>query len=54
MIRVALCLLALSIVAAILGFGGFAESAAGPGKVAFAVGLVLAGFSLFLGPRVIT
>ncbi len=54
MIRAALCLLALAIVAAVFGFGGVAESAAGPGKVLFVVGLVLAGFSLFLGPRVIT
>jgi uncharacterized membrane protein YtjA (UPF0391 family) len=54
MIRAASCLVALAIVAAMFGFGGVAEGAAGPGKVLFVLCLVAGGFSLFLGPRIIT
>jgi uncharacterized membrane protein YtjA (UPF0391 family) len=53
MVRLATGLLAIAIVAALLGFTGVVGEAALAGKWIFCVGLVLAGVSLLRGPRTV-
>jgi uncharacterized membrane protein YtjA (UPF0391 family) len=51
MLRWAAIFFVVALVAAVFGFGGIADSAAGVAKVLFIVFLVLAGVSLLIGRR---
>jgi uncharacterized membrane protein YtjA (UPF0391 family) len=53
MVRWATGLLAIAVVAALVGFTGVAREAALAGKWIFCMGLVLAGVSLLRGPRTV-
>jgi uncharacterized membrane protein YtjA (UPF0391 family) len=51
MLRAAIALFVLSLVAAIFGFGGISAETAGLAKIAFVVFLVLAAASFVMGRR---
>jgi uncharacterized membrane protein YtjA (UPF0391 family) len=51
MMRVAIALLVVALVAAVLGFGGLAGTAVGFAKIVFVVALVLALVSFLAGGR---
>jgi uncharacterized membrane protein YtjA (UPF0391 family) len=53
MLRWAAIFFVIALVAAVFGFAGIADSAAGIAKVLFVVFLVLAGISLLLGRRAV-
>jgi uncharacterized membrane protein YtjA (UPF0391 family) len=53
MLRYAAIFLVIAIIAAVFGFAGIVQSAAGIAKVLFVVFLVLAGLSLLFGRRVV-
>jgi uncharacterized membrane protein YtjA (UPF0391 family) len=53
MLRWAAVFFVIAIIAAVFGFAGISESAAGVAKVLFVVFLVLAGVSLLLGRRTV-